>query len=819
MKFDYHRLSAIMVLAVCSVLPAQAQTVGPLVGEVRQTEAYLLYRTDGTVRNLRLSVMDGNGAVVAASESESAAANDYVAKFQVNGLAADTAYRYKLEDITGGTPVAVAGPGENFRFRTKLPVGKRGVVTAAFASCANDTSIPVWERMDLLGVDQVFMMGDTPYIDSTDLAVVRQKHRAFLNTPTLAAMGKHTSCVGVWDDHDFGLNNGNGLTVMAGKPNMRQAFVEYRAHAQFGNGTEGVYHKTDLGVMEVFLLDPRWWSETGPSPVDPAQKTCFGADQLEWVKSSLKASRAPFKVLAIGEIWQDKKNSETDDLYTYWYERDALLDFVRNERIPGVVLIGGDIHVSRYLKHPRRVGYDLHDFVTSPAHTSTIPSLNVPHPSLEWSSEQPQQFLTLKADTRGKPAVLTARYLLKDGTVQKELVIPYDQLTPKSGSALGAGLRAWWNFDQDFTNQSELGSRLNATPASGAAIIPEAGLRGGAAGFTRANQQYLVVGRSALDDNSAGHSFSLWCKAATLPAHGSTERSFLLESTLDGSITGSSGYNISLGFRTGDTADKVNLELFTHTLQPAVSTSTAPTALAQGPFVCYLDRSLFANTWAHVAVTFDSAKLRLHVNGAQVAEHALPIPGPASEMGGLVIGGHRNGTGRNFDGLIDEVALWQRVLGADEISALYGGGNPPALPVATAAADQDGDTMEDWWEVLNGLDPLDDTDALADADGDGVPAWGERQTGTHPLNDDSALFASVLAATSPGQLPRPMVFRHPSRDSVSLRCRFDSSVDLVSWPVMDPASAFTWSSQPDHLRVTPALPNAPVRFFRAAAEP
>ncbi len=819
MKWPIFRL-AFMVSAGCALSSlVSAQTAGPLVGEVRQTEAYLLYRTDGTVRNLRLSVLDAGGGVVTVSESASAAANDYVAKFHVTGLAADTPYRYKLEDITGGSPVAVAGPGEAFRFRTKLPLGKRGVVTAAFASCANDTSIPVWERMDLLAVDQVFMMGDTPYIDTTDLAVVRQKHRAFLNTPTLATMAKHTSCVGTWDDHDFGLNNGNGLTVMAGKGNTRQAFVEYRAHAQFGNGTEGVYHKTDLGVMEVFLLDPRWWSETGPSPVDPSKKTCFGADQLEWLRTSLKASRAPFKVLAIGEIWQDKKNSETDDLYTYWYERDALLDFIRTERIPGVVLIGGDIHVSRYLKHPQRVGYDLHDFITSPAHTSTIPSLNVPHPSLEWSSEQPQQFLTLKADTRGNPAVLTARYILKDGTVQKEVVIPYDQLTPKAGSGLGAGLRASWNFDTDFANQSVLGARLQAAPVGGAAIVPAAGLRGGAAGFSRAGQQYLLVNRSALDDNSAGHSFSLWCKAATLPAHGTTDRSFLLESTLDGSITAAAGYNISLGIRAGDTADKINLELHTHTLQPAASTSTAPTALAQGPFVCNLDRFLFENTWTHVAVTFDSQKLRLHVNGAQVAEHVLPIPGPASEMGGLVIGGHRNGTGRNFDGLIDEVALWERVLDASEITALYGGGTPPALPVATAAADQDGDTMEDWWEVLNGLNPLDEADALADADGDGVPAWGERQTGTHPLNDDSALFASVLAFTSPGQQPVPMVFRHPSRDTVAVRLRLDSSADLTQWPALDPATAFTWSIGGDGLGVSLTPPNPPARFFRASIEP
>jgi hypothetical protein len=85
-------------------------------------------------------------------------------------------------------------------------------------------------------------------------------------------------------------------------------------------------------------------------------------------------------------------------MFTYWYERDALLDFVKHERISGVVLHGGDIHVSRYLIHPRRVGYDLHDFIMSPGHNRIIPSLNVYHPSLEWSLVEGQQFLFLEAD-------------------------------------------------------------------------------------------------------------------------------------------------------------------------------------------------------------------------------------------------------------------------------------------------------------------------------------------------------------------------------------------------------------------------------------
>jgi len=663
-----------------------AQSAGPMVGQVSADDARFLYRPGAVEKTFRQSVFAPGGEVAGTSQATSLPVNDYVARFHVVGLQAGTLYHYQLDEILeGGSTTPVAGPNEAYRFRTFLQVGAPGAVTAAFVSGAKEISDPVWAKMDDLGIDQLYLMGDTPYINSSDLAVIRQKHRDLLNWPALAALARHTPVVGTWDDHDFGINNSNGASFAAGKPNTRRGFIEYRAHDQYGTGTEGVFSKVNHGVMEVFLLDPRWFSQTTASPVDPLQTTCFGSAQWDWLLGALRASRATFKVLAMGQIWQDKKNSETDDMFTYWYERDALLDFIRDEEIPGVVLLGGDIHVSRHLIHRQRIGYDLHDFITSPAHTGVIPSLDVYHPDLEWSLVEGRQFLTLTADTRIQPPRLTARYMLHDGSLEREVVIPYDQLVPRSADDLDRDLRARWSFDGTFLNQSVLGSRIDATPVNGVTLVPDGGVHGGAASFARGSSQYLHVPRSILNDNSAAHSVSLWCKSATLPAHGSDERHFLLESTAAGSIATTPGYSLSLGFRTSVTdPTKVNLELHTHTLEPATAVGLAPTAISQGAFTTDLDRSLFLDTWTHVAFTFDSRILHLFVDGTPVAEHLLPIPGPASESGGLVIGGHCNGTGRNYDGLIDEVALWSRVLEDSEIASLHESDAPPALVQAGA---------------------------------------------------------------------------------------------------------------------------------------
>lgn len=826
-----HKLfAAFFQLFAALAAPASGQT-GPLVGTVKPNEAHFLYRPGPVEKNLRLSVLDAANQVVAMSESFSDDANDYVAKFHVTGLQKSTSYTYRIEDISGSTPVQVAGPADGLRFKTFAPIGGKGVVSVGFASCANSTSEPVWERMGLLGLDQVVFGGDTPYVDVADLPTIRLKQRSFLETPFMRSLIRSTPTVGTWDDHDFGLNNGNGVNAADRKANTRQGFVEYRAHDQFGNGMEGVYHKVYLGVMDLFLLDPRWWSQTGPSPVDPAKKTCFGPEQWTWILQSLEASKAPFKVLAMGEIWQDKKNSESDDQFTYWHERDALFDFIRTKKIPGVVLVGGDIHVSRHLVHRQRVGYDLHDFITSPAHTSVIPSLDVTHPDLEWSSQQPRQFLTITADTRPNPAVLTARFYLADGTIQREVTIPYDQLTPKEGSGLGKDLRAWWSFDGDLENKGISGSRLDATAVNGATLVSEGGLRGGAVSFSRSSQQYLRIGRQSLDDtpalperagrwplddNSDAHTVSLWCKPSQLPAHGGTERHFLMESSPGGSAD--PGYHLSLGFRSAATdAAKVNLELYTVTLQPAAAASTAqPTALAQGPFICELDRSLFTHRWAHVVTTFDSITLKLYVDGIEVASHILPTPGPAAETAGLILGGHRDGTGRNFDGMIDEMAIWSRALTAEDIAALHHSGTPEALPTEVSAADTDGDTLEDWWENLNGLDPENPADALADADNDTVPAWLEREAGTNPQVDESTLYDYLRELVSAGATSLPTVYRHPSLDTLAFHLSLQESGNLSNW---NPKFEIPTEVTAGEIQFSMPSPSSTPSFFRAVARP
>ena len=662
----------------CPVGGVASEVVGPIVGTVESTTAHVLFRPGTVESKWQLSVL-ADGRMVQTVSAMSHSEQDYVAMFHVSGLQPATRYHYQIEDESGRMVVRA---DDQHVFTTANPARNDHRVTVSFVSCVDIEPNAIWPEMANLNVDAAFLMGDTPYIDSSDLNVVRTRHRQFLQIPDLAALGTHTPIIGTWDDHDFGRNNGNGRSMMDGKANTRRGFVEYRAHAQFGNGQQGVYHKVDLGMMEVFLLDPRTFSQTEPSPVDKNQPTCFGAYQWNWLQTSLRESQAPFKVLAMGAIWQDKKNKETDDLFTYWYERDALFDFIIAEEISGVVLLGGDIHVARHLMHPQRLGYDLHDFIISPGHTRVITSLDVYHPSLQWSLVEGWQFLTLTADGLSPEPALIAEFRQPNGVINRKVEIPLSQMMAVSTDATQRGLRARWSFEEGFSNQSPLGNRIHANPHHGAEIVEggitsSAGAKGKAVRFDASQEQFLHVPRSFLNDNSPAHTVSLWFRPDSLPEHRSDARAFLLESTATGQPSSTSAWHLSLGLRATSDPGKVNLQLYTHTLRPADEPEAAPTAVSHGPFDALFDRDQLLGNWNHVAFTFDSKSLTLFLNGQQAARHVLPFPGPASEFGGLIIGGHRAGTGRNFDGLIDEVTVWQRVLSDAELAALFAAAHHP----------------------------------------------------------------------------------------------------------------------------------------------
>ncbi|MBI2299738.1 MAG: glycoside hydrolase family 99-like domain-containing protein, partial [Armatimonadetes bacterium] len=79
---------------------------------------------------------------------------------------------------------------------------------------------------------------------------------------------------------------------------------------------------------------------------------------------------------------------------------------------------------------------------------------------------------------------------------------------------------------------------------------------------------------------------------------------------------------------------------------------------------------LSLGAWHHVAATYDNEVMRLYVDGREVAH--LERGGPVTPSGAaLCIGSYATGHTRAFfQGVLDEVRIWDRALTAEEIAAL-----------------------------------------------------------------------------------------------------------------------------------------------------
>ena len=379
-------------------------THGPFIGHLTPSSAriWARFREPGEYRLIaRGPAGEHITSVQAGPRTDGAVA------WELTGLEPRTRYRY---EVSQGPLTVFAAEGAYFV--TSSPEELAAEIRIAIGSCAreDDGSASVWRRMSALDPHAVVLLGDTPYIDSTELEVQRTRYGEFAAVPDFEALLLNRPLYATWDDHDFGANDTDGGLV--GKENARQAFVEFHANPSYGDGAEGVYTRFRMGGVEVFLLDTRYFAGTGPSPIADGP-TLLGPRQWEWLRDGLRASTAPFKLLASGLIWNGAvRPGKPDHWDSYPEEREALFRFIGAERIRGVVLIGGDVHRTRVLRHETSelAGYRLTELITSPIHSGVIEEANTPHPALLHDSGEPHAFLLLTVDTTAAEPTLRAQF-------------------------------------------------------------------------------------------------------------------------------------------------------------------------------------------------------------------------------------------------------------------------------------------------------------------------------------------------------------------------------------------------------------------------
>ncbi|MGW4645492.1 LamG-like jellyroll fold domain-containing protein [Kitasatospora sp. NPDC004289] len=207
------------------------------------------------------------------------------------------------------------------------------------------------------------------------------------------------------------------------------------------------------------------------------------------------------------------------------------------------------------------------------------------------------------------------------------------------------GTRFWTSPDPAYRD-SVFERSPGTCPFTGRELVPVTGSEGHAETALRLDgvDAHLDLGdRTPLHFGGKPYSIEAWVKPAAL----------------EGPVLARGGEYL-LG------VDANGAVFLTHDGAPATLTST---------------ETLTADTWAHVAATFDGTTAKLYVNGRPAGSAALPFT-PAAGATTLVGKQSSGGADSFFDGDLDELRIWNRVRSAAELTADLNNrliGNEPGL--------------------------------------------------------------------------------------------------------------------------------------------
>lgn len=359
-------------------------------------------------------------------------ATEHIETLELRGLAAATTYRYRVTLEGGGSAVGsfrtAPEPGSapaDFRVylgscayteaytRGGNPYGANHHIFDTMAARMGADPLPHF--MLWLG-DNLYLRGPSPqlaippeYETPAHMAVRYRDVRSQLKLRKLFAATHHYA---IWDDHDYGPNNGDKSFAL--KDASLRLFNAYWPNPPMGSPeVPGNWRRFGHQDADFFLLDSRYHRDPEKAPPDPA-KAMFGPAQMAWLKRGLAESKAAFKVVAGGsQLLSETKNGVHSGWHSYAAERGDFLAWLKANPVKGLVLLSGDRHNTQVFREG-----DVHEFSCSP-----LTSKLSPVDKAEWDNPrlvkecvvETHNFGTLEFSGKGGSRQVTARAHDADG--------------------------------------------------------------------------------------------------------------------------------------------------------------------------------------------------------------------------------------------------------------------------------------------------------------------------------------------------------------------------------------------------------------------
>jgi len=303
------------------------------------------------------------------------------------GLAPGRWYFYRCRALGQQSPVG--------RTRTAPAAAAAATLRFAIASCQRyDVGhYAAWRHVAAAHLDLVLFLGDYIYESAPrrdpvrhleggevfTLAQYRARYASYKSDPQLQAAHAAAPWLMVWDDHEVsndyaGVSGSDPLVdTRARRAAAYRAYWEHLPFAQAARPTAAdmrIVGRLDWGrLARLHLLDDRQYRDAQACPLpgrggsntvaladcptlaDPA-RTLLGSEQEQWLADGWDLAR-PWNLVGQQTLmarmnWQDPSQGKgvywTDGWDGYAPARKRLLGTVAAKKVPGVVVLGGDVH-------------------------------------------------------------------------------------------------------------------------------------------------------------------------------------------------------------------------------------------------------------------------------------------------------------------------------------------------------------------------------------------------------------------------------------------------------------------------------------------
>ncbi len=249
------------------------------------------------------------------------------------------------------------------------------IKSIGFGSCNRiDLDQKIWDVIANQPMNAWVWLGDIVYTEGEKMDDLALKYSIQKSLPAYRKLSSKTNIFGIWDDHDFGKNDGG--SEFRKKQQSRDLLFDFLdlSTDHPARSRNGAYQSYCFGVERqkvcLYLLDVRYFKEEYEKDLGLKQRykknngSLLGEEQWRWLEKELLKNDAEVNLLA-GGIQLISSEHAYEKWANFPKARQRLFDLLIRDKIKNPIYLSGDRHFAEVSVIELLPNYKLYDITSS----------------------------------------------------------------------------------------------------------------------------------------------------------------------------------------------------------------------------------------------------------------------------------------------------------------------------------------------------------------------------------------------------------------------------------------------------------------------